>query len=165
MPDLRYAISNEVYKEYKVLWTSVLLGSECYSAQLAELFLLSRAFSDIRHIHFESNCASASKHHLYHCIRGCNVLWWICKSAWFCPLLLLLLNLWMKSSFCYQCLFGGKQSEYTEIQQKKNNEEALVGLKGMKSKQVRVTQSIWALWRRALTAEFSLPPETYCLVM
>lgn len=115
MPDLQYTISNEVYKEYKVLWTPALLGSGCYSAQLAELFLLSRAFSNISYIHFESNCASASKHHLYHCIRGCNVLWWICKSAWLCPLLLLPLNLWMKSSFCYERRFRGKKSEHTEF--------------------------------------------------
>lgn len=141
MPDLQYAISNEVYKEYKVLRTSALLGSGCWSAQLAELFLLSRAFGNIRHIHFESNCASANKRHLNHCIRGCNVLWWICKSAWFRPLLLLSLNLLMKSTFGYECFFGGKQGEYTEIQQK-NCEEALVGLEGMKRKQVRVTQSI-----------------------
>lgn len=58
------------------------------------------------------------------------------RFAWFCPLLLLPLHLWMKSTFYYECLFGGKQSEHTEIQQKKNCEEALVGLKGMKRKRI-----------------------------
>lgn len=113
VPDLQCAISNEVYKEYKVLQTSALLGSGCYSAQLAEFFLLSRAFCNISYIHFESSCASASKHHLYHCIRGCNILWWIRKPTCLCPLLLLPLNLWIKSTFCYECLFGDKQNEYT----------------------------------------------------
>lgn len=53
----------------------------------------------------------------------------------------------------------------TQIQQQKNHEEALVGLKRRKKKQARTTQSIWALWQRALTAEFGLPAKMYCLVM
>lgn len=40
-----------------------------------------------------------------------------------------------------------------------------MGLKGMKRKQVTVTQGMQALRQRALTAEFSLPAEMYCLIM
>lgn len=111
MPDLQFTTSNVVYKEFKVLQTSALLESGCCSAQLAVLFLLSRAFRNISHIEHENNCVYASKHHLDCLIRSSNVLWWIYKPTWFCPLLFLALSLWMKSTFYYKCIFWNKQTK------------------------------------------------------